>query len=536
MRKKIVPSSNGQKMALVYCRVSTKGQEDGYSLQTQANECVKFAASLGYSVGRITKEVYSGAELWDRPLLAQDREDIKAGKFQAIVCYAIDRLSRDIAHLAILAEEFERIGCELIFVTEDLDNSPQGKLLRSVQSYVAEVEREKIKERTIRGKRQRLLAGKIHNVGPNLYGYRRNKELGRRIIYEPEAQIVRRIFQWVTVDGCGLLTVAKRLTAENIPSPYAAKGFMSNSWNATAVRNIITNSAYKGETVQWVRRTKWRKGKANVMELRPKSEHIALPDGTTPPIVTPELWAQAQERLATNNGEAKRNQDRPYLLRGHIICSFCGMRMYPMPKQLKSGKKIHYYRCSSAIRVQLDKCPYKVVRADLCENYVWQEVLNFLQKPDVIAAEIERIESKQADSQLVLDKQIAEGALKRTIQGQQRLVKRLREADDGLAEIIERELLQIEKERQILLTTIAELEGRILEQDKTILNLRTLYDYCQDVAQNLTGFDFNKKRLALEALGVQVLASGKDWKVNAKLPLNRVVQMKTVSSSCLKRT
>lgn len=531
MKSKKLVVANGRKTALIYCRVSTRGQEDGTSLQSQADECSRYAKSLGYTVGKVTQEVYSGAELWDRPQLAQDREEIKAGKFQAIVCYAIDRLSRDIAHLAILSEEFERAGCELIFVTEDLDNSPQGKLLRSVQSYVAEVEREKIRERTIRGKRQRLLSGKIHNVGPDLYGYRRDKDLGVRISYEPEAQVARRIFQWVAVDGYGLLTVAKRLTADGVLSPSEAKGLRSNCWNATAVRNIITNPAYKGETVQWVYRTKWRRGKTNAMEVRPKSEHIPLPEGTTPPIVTTQLWEQAQERLAINKGDTKRNESSPYLLRGHMVCAVCGKRMYPMPRQLKSGKKIRYYRCSSGIRVQLDKCVAKVVNADSCESWVWEEVSNFLQEPELIEAEIERAESKQTDSQLLSDKQTAERTLNRLIQEQQKLIRRLRTAGDRLAELIERELVQIEKEKETLLSTITELEWRIVEQDKAVVNLRTLYDYCQDVAQNLTDFDFKAKRLALEALGVQVIASGKDWKIIAKIPLNKVAQVKTVSSN-----
>jgi site-specific DNA recombinase len=154
MRKKL--PTDGQKLAVVYCRVSTKGQEDGTSLETQAEACIEHAEKLGYTIGRVTTEVFSGAKLWDRTKLAQDRADIKAGKFQALICYAIDRLSRDVAHLAIIMEECERVGCEPIFVTENLDNSAQGKLLRSVQSYVAEVEREKIRERVMRGRKAKL--------------------------------------------------------------------------------------------------------------------------------------------------------------------------------------------------------------------------------------------------------------------------------------------------------------------------------------------------------------------------------------------
>ena len=49
-----------------------------------------------------------------------------------------------IAHLYIIAEECERYECDLIFITEPLDTSAEGKLLMTVRGYVAEVERIKL--------------------------------------------------------------------------------------------------------------------------------------------------------------------------------------------------------------------------------------------------------------------------------------------------------------------------------------------------------------------------------------------------------
>src|SRR5438105_4744802 len=94
--------------AIIYCRVSDKVQEQhGTSLDSQEREGVAHAAALGYTVGRITREVYTGAELWDRRKLSRDRADLKSGQFTALICYSTDRLSRDPIHLAILAEECE---------------------------------------------------------------------------------------------------------------------------------------------------------------------------------------------------------------------------------------------------------------------------------------------------------------------------------------------------------------------------------------------------------------------------------------------
>ena len=129
-------------------------QEDGTSLDTQEQRCRAHAAELGYTVVEtlVVREVYSGAELFDRAGLNRIREAIRRREVDAVVVYAIDRLSRDQNHRAVVFAEAEYHDVHLEFVTEKLDDTPEGRLLASVSSYVAAIEREKIRERTIRGK------------------------------------------------------------------------------------------------------------------------------------------------------------------------------------------------------------------------------------------------------------------------------------------------------------------------------------------------------------------------------------------------
>src|SRR5687767_10366395 len=105
----IIPS------ALVYCRVSTNTLAEGTSLESQKAACIALANQLGYTVARVTEEVFSGAKLFDRPNLARDRADIRAGMFQAVIVYEVDRLSRNTAHLVLLSEGCKSAGCRLIF-------------------------------------------------------------------------------------------------------------------------------------------------------------------------------------------------------------------------------------------------------------------------------------------------------------------------------------------------------------------------------------------------------------------------------------
>ena len=94
--------------------MSTSSQEqDGTSLDTQLEECLKKAHELGFEVPAeyVFNEVWSGADL-DRPEISRLREFARHKAVQAVVCYATDRLVRKAVHIAILADEWARQGVD----------------------------------------------------------------------------------------------------------------------------------------------------------------------------------------------------------------------------------------------------------------------------------------------------------------------------------------------------------------------------------------------------------------------------------------
>jgi site-specific DNA recombinase len=159
--------------AVVYSRVSTDGQErDGTSLDTQERACVEHAQAAGYEVVRTIRDVCSGATL-DRPGVGELRRMLGAGEADAVVAYAVGRLSRDQMKTAVLVDEVFEAGAKLEIVTEPFEDSATGRLIMSVRAFAAELEREKIAERTQRGKRERARSGRLPQAtGAGLYGYR----------------------------------------------------------------------------------------------------------------------------------------------------------------------------------------------------------------------------------------------------------------------------------------------------------------------------------------------------------------------------
>lgn len=138
--------------AIVYARVSTDAQErDGTSLETQVRACLDYASTAGWSVVATVRDAASGFSP-ERPGVERVRQAIRQGEAEVILAYAVDRLSRHQDHIGVLFDEAEGWGVKFEFVTERFEDTAIGRFILAARAFTAEVEREKIAERTMRGK------------------------------------------------------------------------------------------------------------------------------------------------------------------------------------------------------------------------------------------------------------------------------------------------------------------------------------------------------------------------------------------------
>ena len=189
--------------AAIYARVSTDWQaEHGFSLQTQVEGCVALAKKLGATtIKKYVDDGYSGAYL-ERPALDSLRVALREKMYDIIVCYVPDRLARRLSHQLLVTEEIERSGASLHFVSMEFKDTPEGRLFYQMHGAFAEYEREKIRERTMRGKRGKLRSGKpINDSG--VYGYDFDKNESAYIVNPAEAEIIRHIFNLYAVECIG---------------------------------------------------------------------------------------------------------------------------------------------------------------------------------------------------------------------------------------------------------------------------------------------------------------------------------------------
>jgi site-specific DNA recombinase len=118
------------------------------------------------------------------------------------VVHCLDRLSRDPTHGVILIQELEKHSVSLEAVMETVDGTELGKLISYIRSFASKLEAGKIKERTLRGKRQRAKEGKIPHGGyACLYGYDYDKVNKIRIVNETETSWVKQMYEWPVKEG-----------------------------------------------------------------------------------------------------------------------------------------------------------------------------------------------------------------------------------------------------------------------------------------------------------------------------------------------
>ena len=493
--------------AALYTRVSTEDQEkEGTSLGSQLEACLKKAQELGYETSEdyTIREVYSGLTL-DRPRLTELRESVRNKEIDAVIAYTLDRISRDPVQLIILQEEMEKAGVELLLVTETLDSSDLGKLITYIKGYAAKLEAQKIRERTMRGKRSRVEKyGKLPSGRGVLYGYTYDKEKGVNTA-NSYLDIVRMVGMWLLEEGIFLNEACRRLMAMGIPAP---KGGMH--WSRGTLGRIMRNPTYAGKTYAFKTITVDKK-----RLRRPQEEQVELPNAVDRAAFTWDEWVAIQTQLDRNRELSPRNQKLAYLLRGMVYCKRDGRKYYGVPVH---GKP--YYRCSSRIKLlSAELCNNRTVNAKWLEEMVWSEVEKVLRDPKLILAELQKRSESGTDFAHLEDRMKLNLSLLNTIDEAETRYLRLYGAGVISLDKLEKECKRIQLERKRIERDNAELEKCIVEASELILDAEKIKQVCDLVNTNLASFNFEEKRQALEALNIKVWIDGDSVTVEGIVPI-----------------
>jgi site-specific DNA recombinase len=353
------------KRCVLYPRVSTEMQVDGYSLEGQKNMLTRFADREEMIVVDTYEDAgKSGKSIEGRPAFQKMLRDIEDGlDIDYILVYKLSRFGRNAADILNSLELVQSYGVNLICIEEGIDSSQtSGKLLISVLSAVAEIERENIIEQTMNGRREKARQGGW-NGGFAPYGY--TLEDNKLMVEETEAVAIRKIFELYTSSEIGLGGIANQLNLQGIRKIPRQNGTLED-WTGHFIKLILDNPVYCGK-IAYGRRTKEKvKGTKNDYQMKRNDDYI-LTEGQHKGIVSEEVWEKAHaKRLRTGVKQpSKIGRDRVHLLSGLLKCPVCGSPMYTNKHAWtnKDGtyKEIYYYVCSRNRMVRGKHCEYKAM-------------------------------------------------------------------------------------------------------------------------------------------------------------------------------
>ena len=283
----------------IYTRVSTSMQVEGYSLEAQKERLRKYADFQEMViVGEYSDEGKSGKSIEGRQEFMQMLRDIEEGKdrVEFVLVYKLSRFGRNAADVLNSLQRMQDFGVNLICVEDGIDSSKDsGKLMISVLSAVAEIERENILVQTMEGRRQKARDGKW-NGGFAPYGYKLlNGELE---IAEDEAEIIRIIFDKYIHTNMGVNGIAAYLNEHG----YKKKKRQNNTLDAFAtsfIKGVLDNPIYCGKLAFGRRKTERVPGKRNEFRIVKQDSYI-LSDGIHEAIISEDDWNLAKHKRNIN--------------------------------------------------------------------------------------------------------------------------------------------------------------------------------------------------------------------------------------------
>lgn len=409
--------------AALYARVSSERQAKENTIGSQLASLRERIAADGLALLQehcFVDEGHSGSTLV-RPALERLRDAAYEGQLDRVYVLTPDRLARNYAYQFLLLEELQQHGVDVVFLNQSLGTTAEERMMVQMQGVVAEFERAKILERSRRGRRHAAQQGRVSVLGHAPFGYRyHSKRVHGEACFEvvaEQAEVVRQIFTWLSLERLSLSEVQRRLDQRGVHSPSGQP-----RWPLCTLDSMLRNRTYRGQA------TYRCGGVAHDAEANATRETIVIP---VPALVSDALFEAAQEQLEENR-RRRRQQRRhaPKLLQGLLVCQTCGRAFVHSVCRSASGRYAYrYYRCTSMLggRAGQRTCINPTIPAPDLEETVWQDVHAVLRDPRRLQTEYQRRLAptpRQAESERWLEQQQAKD---------QRVLKRLIDAyESGL--------------------------------------------------------------------------------------------------------
>ncbi len=537
---------NNRKFA-IYSRKSKftgKGESIGNQVELcRQNIFLSFPNVTDDDILVFEDEGFSGGNT-KRPKFQEMLKLCRKKQIKCIVCYRLDRISRNVSDYSALIEELNKLDVSFISINEKFDTSTSmGRAMMYIASVFAQLERETIAER-IRDNMIELAKDGRWLGGNPPTGYKSAETIGSVTIegkkrkarmleiIPTEAETVRLIYkkflefnsltktETFLIQNNYLTKTGKRF------SRFAIKNILTNpvyliadetAWNYFEMKkaDIFSNkSEFNGQhAIMAYNKTSQKTGKTN--EIRDIKEWI-MAVGKHQGIINSSEWIKVQTILEQNKSKSYRKaRSNTALLSGLLYCGNCRSFMRPKLSQRKNknGELIYDYLCELKEKSKCEKCSMKRSNGNKLDNIVSDEIKKLTEDKkefiSIIKTELNNLnicEDSYQDKIKSLKKSITDIEIKINA-----LVKSLSQTKETAAEhYILQEINGLDGNKQLLLNQIQEIENVSENNAFTDTDLDNLTNILLSFSKSFDYMALNQKRTALRTLIYKIIWDGAD--------------------------
>ena len=425
--------ANQKLRVAAYCRVSTDSEEQINSYKNQLafyTEKINGKTEWKFA-GIYADEGITGTSMKHREDFKRMLRACREGRIDLILCKSVSRFGRNSVDVLRTIRTLRERNIGVLFEKEGVDTrTMNSELILAFHSAFSQSESESISGNVRWGLRKAYENGTI-SIGPNLYGFRREKG-GPVLVDEEKAAVIRQIARWF-LDGDILHAIADKLAQRHIPSP---KG--KDTWSTATLRSLLTNEKYKGDAL--LQKTY----RPSLFSDRAVQNDGDLPkyyvEGVLPRILEPETFNRIQEELAKRSAKRPTSEKAKtpfgrysgkYALSTLVVCGKCGA-LYRRVTWYRKGEKQIMWRCGTRLDGK-SNCPDSPT---LEENKLQSAVMEaiskqYIHKDNALEVTMQSIRSvltpETADSEYIIRTKINELQKER----KNLIAKALAENDDG---------------------------------------------------------------------------------------------------------
>lgn len=319
---------------------------EGETLTRHKKILTELAARKGYYVEKIYQEIVSGETIEARPEIQKLIADCYAGKYKGVIIVEVTRLSRGSqgdAQTILDCLRYSNANNGVLVITPtkvyDVAHSQEDEEYMEFELFMSRREYKMIQKRMERGRRQAVVEGNfMGSYRPYGYNIHKTKTSRTLVPNEPEAEIVRKIYEWTVSDKMTPGQIMRKLTALGVPT-YTG----SPEWSIATIKDIIRNPIYIGK-VRWNHRMQVKTMKnGELVSNRPRThetDHYMLYEGKHQALIDESTFEKANAKF--HSDRTKANLELKNMFAGILVCPKCGRAMayQGLDKRPNTGARI----------------------------------------------------------------------------------------------------------------------------------------------------------------------------------------------------